>query len=583
MSGNFYRAFEDRYRGSRELIKERLRAYAPFTTPLAALHHGAPALDLGCGRGEWLELSGEQGFAASGVDLDEGMLSACRERGLQVQTIDALSALRALPDASLALVSAFHLVEHLSFDDVQQLIAETLRVLRPGGLLIMETPNPENLVVGTNNFYLDPSHIKPVPPMLLDFMADYAGFTRHKVVRLQGAEATGSGAPVGLINVLQDVSADYGVVAQKLAEPALLAAFDSVFDATYGTALVDIAARFDDQVAQQHQATAAAIDAMHQQHASTYQHVGSSMETVHAGLSALSHAEQNHARALAGLDQAVQNLAEQTNLRMVAAEASNAELWTVSLPAMEQQIQDSVGNIERTRAELDERFTAVDQRIEKFERQVQDAIEQLEQRTERRIEPMAQGFQLMSERRGRTERAEQIAEREHSRTVEAEMRLAEVQQQLYQANLHLQQLDQHIKALHRSTSWRITAPVRILGSLARRTLAAVRDGRVKSALGRRLANLSTPADPAAGQRGWRARVKNNSLARRIALPLLDRFPALRRPMRHVMGSGAPHIPVSSKPLADWPGPLPEEYLHMPQSSRKVLLDLARAAQEQTHT
>jgi SAM-dependent methyltransferase len=123
---SFYRAFEDRYRGSREIIKDRLRAY-----PLSWIRcfsrlgrWGATALDLGCGRGEWLELLGENGFAARGVDLDEGMLAACRERGLNAKHGDALAALRAQPDASLALVSAFHLVEHLPFDLVQELIAE---------------------------------------------------------------------------------------------------------------------------------------------------------------------------------------------------------------------------------------------------------------------------------------------------------------------------------------------------------------------------------------------------------------------------------------------------------------------------
>src|SRR5437763_8718032 len=83
---SFYRAFEDRYRGAREIIKDRLRAYARFTDPLLGLPRPAglapAALDLGCGRGEWLELLGEAGFAARGVDLDDGMLAACRERGL---------------------------------------------------------------------------------------------------------------------------------------------------------------------------------------------------------------------------------------------------------------------------------------------------------------------------------------------------------------------------------------------------------------------------------------------------------------------------------------------------------------------
>ena len=169
----FYRAFEDKFRGSRELIKSRLNAYISFILPFKELYENPQAIDLGCGRGEWLELLKEQGFDAQGVDLDEGMLTACIERGLKVQLADALTVLRSLPNESQTIVSAFHLVEHIPFSDLQILIQEALRVLKPAGLLIMETPNPENIVVATNNFYLDPTHTRPIPPQLLSFLPEY--------------------------------------------------------------------------------------------------------------------------------------------------------------------------------------------------------------------------------------------------------------------------------------------------------------------------------------------------------------------------------------------------------------------------
>jgi SAM-dependent methyltransferase len=246
---SFYRAFEDRYRGSRETIKDRLRAYARFTDPLLQPDAPAVALDLGCGRGEWLELLGESGFDARGVDLDEGMLAACRERGLAAQHGDALAALRAQPDGSLALVSAFHLVEHLPFDLVQELITEALRALRPGGLLVMETPNPENLTVGATSFYLDPSHLHPLPPGLLGFAAEHAGFARQRIVRLQEDPQLHTGAPLGIINVLEGVSPDYAVVAQKAADPDTLARFDDAFSARWGITLGQLALRYEDQLA----------------------------------------------------------------------------------------------------------------------------------------------------------------------------------------------------------------------------------------------------------------------------------------------------------------------------------------------
>ncbi|MDL2356719.1 MAG: class I SAM-dependent methyltransferase [Pseudomonadota bacterium] len=254
MSESFYKAFEDRYRGSRELIAERLRAYLPFIAPLAALYAPAAparALDIGCGRGEWLEVAGAAGFEARGVDIDDAMLAAARQRGLAVQTADGLQTLRALGDASLAMVSAFHVVEHIAFDDVRALIAEALRVLQPGGLLILETPNPENLVVGASSFYRDPSHLRPLPPELLSFAAEHAGFARQRVVRLQEAAELHGAPTLGVAHVLDGVSPDYAVVAQKAAPAAILQRFDAAFDAAYGISLGELTHRYDDQAARQ--------------------------------------------------------------------------------------------------------------------------------------------------------------------------------------------------------------------------------------------------------------------------------------------------------------------------------------------
>ena len=244
MSGSFYRAFEDRYRGSRDLIKTRLQIYRPFLEGLAGAEP-ATALDLGCGRGEWLELLGEAGFAARGVDLDEGMLAACRERGLNVLNDDAINALRTTPDGSLSVVSAFHVVEHIAFDQVQILIGEALRALRPGGLLILETPNSENLTVGTSSFYDDPSHLRPLPSKLLAFAVEFSGFERHAVLRLQETQYV-DGA-LRLFDVLAGVSPDYAIVAQKGGAPELRVALAREFARPYGTDLHTLAQRYQQQ------------------------------------------------------------------------------------------------------------------------------------------------------------------------------------------------------------------------------------------------------------------------------------------------------------------------------------------------
>ena len=241
----FYSAFEDRYRGARELIKSRLCVYRPFVEPLLDVYRYSRAVDLGCGRGEWLELIGEWGFDASGVDLDDGMLSACRERRLKVQSGDAIEFLRGLPDASQVIVSGFHFAEHIPFAALQTLIVEGLRVLQPGGLLILETPNPENVVVGTSSFYLDPTHQRPIPPQLMAFLPEHYGFERVKILRLQEADELAVQENVTLLDVFVGVSPDYAVIAQKLAGPVILETFSAVFEKSHGLERSDLTCRYD--------------------------------------------------------------------------------------------------------------------------------------------------------------------------------------------------------------------------------------------------------------------------------------------------------------------------------------------------
>lgn len=248
MSDDFYRAFEEKHRGSRELIKSRLRVYMPFIEPLLSIYEKPKAIDLGCGRGEWLELLQESGFDAQGVDLDDGMLAACRDLGLNVATADAVAALKALPDASQIVVSGFHIAEHIQFSDLQTLVQEALRVLNPAGLLILETPNPENIVVGTCNFYLDPTHRQPIPPQLMAFLPEYYGFARTKILRLQEAADLSDVRVLSLKDVLGGASPDYAVVAQKAADENILAATSQAFEPEYGISLEALADRYDGHV-----------------------------------------------------------------------------------------------------------------------------------------------------------------------------------------------------------------------------------------------------------------------------------------------------------------------------------------------
>ena len=249
----FYHAFEDRFRGSRELIKSRLRIYLPFVIPLKAIYDDCRVIDLGCGRGEWLELMVDEGFEAQGVDLDESMLAISNAAGLSVVKSDIIEYLQKIQDNSVEIVSGFHIIEHISSDSLQILVKEAFRVLKPGGLLILETPNPENLLVSTTEFYLDPTHNKPIPPKLLYFLAEYNGFARIKLLRMQESQSISSLADdIDVTDIFFAVSPDYAVVAQKRAPDEQMSLFDQAFNKDYGLTIDDLAllyAKKDQQLA----------------------------------------------------------------------------------------------------------------------------------------------------------------------------------------------------------------------------------------------------------------------------------------------------------------------------------------------
>src|ERR1043166_1140237 len=244
----FYRAFEEEFRGS-ELVRSRLQIYFAFIEPLKALSEQLTAIDLGCGRGEWLELLRERGYQARGVDIDDGMLAACREKNLDVKNEDAIEFLHTVPDDSQLIISAFHVVEHLPFRDLKNLIHQAFRVLKPGGLLFLETPNPENLKVSSLNFYLDPTHRHPLPPDLLSFLPKFYGFARVKILRQQERPDLVRSESVTLGEVLAGASPDYAVIAQKPCDDAIAKLFDSAFQKEFGIGDRTLVDRFDRQLA----------------------------------------------------------------------------------------------------------------------------------------------------------------------------------------------------------------------------------------------------------------------------------------------------------------------------------------------
>lgn len=217
LPAEFYLAFEEQFRGSINLIRERLSSYLPHLRRGAAGSGCARVVDVGCGRGEWLELLRGEGFTASGVDMNPAMVAASRDRGLDVTEADGIGYLLTLKPDSCAGITSFHLAEHLPPGKLVALFAAAFRALAPGGVLILETPNPENMQVAAYSFYMDPSHRHPLPPPLLDFMARYQGFADNEVLRLNPwpeFDPDARDEPKGL-NKLLYCEQDYALVARK--------------------------------------------------------------------------------------------------------------------------------------------------------------------------------------------------------------------------------------------------------------------------------------------------------------------------------------------------------------------------------
>jgi O-antigen chain-terminating methyltransferase len=178
-------------------------------------------LDVGCGRGEWLELLSDVGLGTpSGVDLNVSMVEQCVGAGLDVVHGDGVEYLRSRGDESLAGVTSFHLIEHLPFHALFAFLREIHRTLRTGGIAILETPNPRNILVGASDFFRDMTHNHPVHPDTLQFALQTIGFADVQCVFLRDDGDGRSAIPQSEfafrdLQAYVDVPRDYAVVARK--------------------------------------------------------------------------------------------------------------------------------------------------------------------------------------------------------------------------------------------------------------------------------------------------------------------------------------------------------------------------------
>jgi SAM-dependent methyltransferase len=190
----FYIDFENKFRGTENEIKKRQTVYLPYFKKFKTDYKKYPVLDIGCGRGEMLGVLKSAGINAIGIDLNQTMVERARGLGYKAEQAEALSYLSDKSTGSLSAITGFHLAEHIPFELMIRLFEECYRVLRPGGFIIFETPNPESIHVGSFSFYYDPSHLHPIPPDVMAFTLANRGFDKVEVLRLHPKREIAQGA-----------------------------------------------------------------------------------------------------------------------------------------------------------------------------------------------------------------------------------------------------------------------------------------------------------------------------------------------------------------------------------------------------
>lgn len=204
--------FANRFRGPEEHVRATLAMY------IERFAGATDVLDAGCGRGEFLEAAKEAGIPAYGIDLNAETVNLCISKGLRAETADIFEYLNRQADQSLGGLYCSQVIEHLAPARVPELVRLAAAKLKRGAIVAFETPNPECLAIFGTHFYLDPTHTRPVPPMLMSFYLEEAGLGRIEIVRLSPAAANVPGVgdiPEPLRSALFN-GMDYAIFGSKL-------------------------------------------------------------------------------------------------------------------------------------------------------------------------------------------------------------------------------------------------------------------------------------------------------------------------------------------------------------------------------
>lgn len=242
---DFYRDFEEASGGPDDVVMERLSIYRDCIIVLKGKYDPCDVIDLGSGGREWVDLLGTMGVRVRGANQHEGMVGHYGERGSSAVLKDAVSFLRDCPDSSFAMVSGVHVAEHLDCVSFEGLFLQALRVLKPGGLLILDTANPDRLGSESSEFFADLTYVHQRLDRFLEFLAKYCGFPRIKVFWLEGTSCLQGTGRVTLADILGSGRFGCGLVAQKAGDSGFLKAFDEVFAKRKWLTTDDLSAQYD--------------------------------------------------------------------------------------------------------------------------------------------------------------------------------------------------------------------------------------------------------------------------------------------------------------------------------------------------
>ncbi len=209
-----YTEFENNFRGSPEQIMDVLSNYDGVIDYILNIDKYPTLLDIGSGKGEWIEKCNAKGFKSIGIELDSKLANDCKNLNLNIKEGDALSLLDDFDEDTFSIVSAFHVIEQMSHENIKELLVKSKRILKTDGLLILETPSIDRILVSTKSFHIDPTYLNAIHPDLLDLMIKKSGFNNSKYYFINGGKLK-KPDHVKLSRVLSGVAQDVVFIASK--------------------------------------------------------------------------------------------------------------------------------------------------------------------------------------------------------------------------------------------------------------------------------------------------------------------------------------------------------------------------------